>query len=238
MFKKIFILLFIAAFITCIAQAQTVDDIVNNMNKNKGSAEAFAKVQNWKITGTTSMMGQNIAFVQYLKKPDMLRSEQEMMGKHIVQTYDGKEGWMVNPLAGSDEPQPIDSATIEQMKRMNDIFEGPVSNYKERGLKIELLGKEAVNGNDCFKLKIMKKDNESTLWVNTSTYMPAKMKSTVNQMGQNMDVETSFPEYKNFEGIQMPTKIIMSAMGMDITMVFEKIEFNIPMDDLLFKKPQ
>ena len=91
MFKKILFALLIATIITCLAQAQTVDDIVNNMNKNKGSAEAFAKVQNWKMTGSTSMMGQNIAFVQYFKKPNMLRLEQDMMGQHIIQTFDGKE---------------------------------------------------------------------------------------------------------------------------------------------------
>ncbi|OGU12036.1 MAG: hypothetical protein A2X61_04185 [Ignavibacteria bacterium GWB2_35_12] len=237
MFKKILFALLIATIITCLAQAQTVDDIVNNMNKNKGSAEAFAKVQNWKMTGSTSMMGQNIAFVQYFKKPNMLRLEQDMMGQHIIQTFDGKEGWMVNPMTGSNEPQPMDSTTIEQMKRMNDVFEGPVSNYKEKGLKIELLGNEDVNGTNCFKLKIIKQDNESTLWVNSSTYFPVKMKSTVNQMGQSMEVETSFLDYKNFEGINMPTKIVMLAMGMEIAMVFEKIEFNTAMSDSLFKKP-
>ena len=237
MFKKIFISLFIAAFITCLVQAQTVDEIVNNMNKNKGSAEAFAKVQNWKITGTTSMMGQNITFVQYLKKPNMLRSEQEVMGQKVIQTYDGKEGWMINPMSGSSEAQPMDSASIEQMRKMNEFFEGPVSNYREKGMKIELLGKEDVQGTNCFKMKINNKTNESTLWVSTKTYFPVKMKSTVNQMGQSMEVETGFLEYKTFEGINMPTKIIMLAMGMEIAMLFEKIEFNLPMDDSLFKKP-
>lgn len=229
--------LFIASFITCLAQAQTVEDIVNNMNKNKGSAEAFAKVQNWKISGTTSMMGQNIAFVQYMKKPNMMRAEHEVMGQKMIQTYDGKEGLMINPMTGSSEPQPLDSASIEQMRRMNDIFEGPTNNYKQRGLKIELLGKEDVKGTNCFKLKLTNNQSESTMWVNTTTYLPVKIKSTVNQMGQNMEVETGFYDYKNFDGITIPTKIIMLAMGMEITMLFEKIEFNLSMDDSLFKKP-
>ncbi|MBI5325974.1 MAG: outer membrane lipoprotein-sorting protein, partial [Ignavibacteriae bacterium] len=227
----------IMTLISCFAYSQTVDEIVNKMDKSRGGSEAYSKIQNWKMTGTTSMMGQSIAFIQYFKKPNLFRSEQDMMGQHIVQTFDGKQGWMINPMTGSSEPQPMDSMTIEQMKKMNDIFEGPVTNYKEKGLKIDLLGKEDIKGTSCFKMKIVNKQSESTLWVNSETYLPVQMKSTVNQMGHNMEVETGFLDYKDFQNVKMPTKVIMMAMGMEIAMLFEKIEINIVLDDAIFKKP-
>ncbi|TAL70865.1 MAG: outer membrane lipoprotein-sorting protein [Bacteroidetes bacterium] len=237
MLRKIFFTLLMVTFISCFAYSQTVDDIVNNMNKSRGGSEAYTKILNWKMTGTTSMMGQSIAFIQFFKKPNMFRSEQDMMGQKIIQTFDGQKGWMINPMTGSNDAQPMDSATIEQMKRMNDIFEGPVNNYKEKGIKIDLLGKDDVNGVSCYKMKIVNNTNESTLWVNNETYLPVKMKSTVNQMGNNMEVETNFLDYKDFQNIKMPTKVVMNAMGMEISMLFEKIELNTAIDDAIFKKP-
>ena len=237
MLKRIFLTSLMFVIISSFAFSQSVDDIVNSMNKSRGGAEAYAKIQNWKMSGTTSMMGQSIAFTQYFKKPNMFRSEQEIMGSKIIQTFDGNQGWMINPMTGSNDVQQMDSASVEQLKRTNDIFEGPVNNYKEKGIKIDLLGKEDAAGVNCYKMKIINKKSESTLWVNTETYLPVKMKSTVNQMGNNMEVETNFLDYKDFQAIKMPTRVVMNAMGMEISMLFEKIELNTAIDDTIFKKP-
>jgi hypothetical protein len=237
MSKKLFISLFISLLIATIAYAQTVDEIIDKMNSSKGSSEAYAKISSWKVTGSVSVMGQSVPFLLFLKKPDMFRMEQDMMGQKVIQTYDGKEGWMINPMTGSDEPQQMDQTTIDQMKDMKDVFEEPYKDYKTKGIKIEYLGKEKIEANDYYKLKITDKTSESTVWVDVNTYYPYKQLATISQMGQSFDAETIFLDYKEYSGIIIPTTMNVSVMNMNIVNKFEKIEFNLAMDDSLFKKP-
>ena len=52
------------------------------------------------------------------------------------------------------------------------------------------------------------------------------------------DIEMSFKDYKSFDGITMATAIEMKTEGQVITIKFEKVEANIPVDDALFEMPK
>jgi hypothetical protein len=45
----------------------------------------------------------------------------------------------------------------------------------------------------------------------------------------------SFPtDYKDFNGVILPTKTTTSASGMEFVLEFTNVEINIPMDDSIF----
>ncbi len=49
-----------------------------------------------------------------------------------------------------------------------------------------------------------------------------------------MTVESYPSDYKEISGLLLPMKTTSSAQGMDIVMVFDKVEVNVPMEDSIF----
>ena len=51
--------------------------------------------------------GIEIPFIQMAKRPDKVRVEGTFQALTFIQTYNGKEGWSLNPFAGVTDPQPM-----------------------------------------------------------------------------------------------------------------------------------
>jgi hypothetical protein len=77
-------------------------------------------------------------------------------GKVIKQgVYDGSTLWSHNFTNMKAEKS--DAEATENYKQDIGEFPDPFLNYKERGLKAELIGKEKVDGTETFKIKLTKK---------------------------------------------------------------------------------
>jgi outer membrane lipoprotein-sorting protein len=235
MLHKLFSLTFTIFILITSAYSQTVDEIIAQMQKANGY-DNLKNVQSWKIIGDQTAMGMSMPFTQYIKNPNLFRYEQEIMGSKIIMAYDGNEGWMLNPMSGT-ETQPISPEQLDKLKNQKYMLQGPLSDYKARGIKIELVGKDNVDGKDTYKFNLNDKDAMSQLWVDASTYLPLKFHTSTAQMGKSIETDIFFKEYKNFSGVMMPAVVDMNAGGFNATTVFSSIDFNTPMDDSLFKKP-
>ena len=167
-----------------------------------------------------------------VKRPHKFRVETEMMGQKTIAAYDGVSGWMVNPALGSGVKE-LKGKELEQTLNQTN-FEGELYNYKEKGIAVELLGKE---GNE-FKLKVVGKDEiEKTYFIDASTYMISKVKAKTEVMGQKVDVETKFVDFHDIDGMKI-VKTIEATMPMGtMKTVMEEVKLNEKMDDSIFARP-
>ncbi|MDX9811866.1 MAG: hypothetical protein RBU28_05735, partial [Bacteroidales bacterium] len=97
-------------------------------------------------------------------------------------------------------------------------------------------GEENVAGKPAFRLKA---ETESAgpviLYLDKTTYLPVKSKTTSEQMGTSIEVESVMSDYREVDGVVMPGKTTAMANGMEAGVVtFEKIEVNIPIEDAVF----
>ena len=115
-----------------------------------------------------------------------------------------------------------------------DPFGGLV-NYKDKGNKVDLVGKEKVDGKDAYHLKVTTKDGQIVdEFLDASTYLVSKVKMMMN--GQ--EGEIAFSDYKDVEGIQFPnTMELANEQAGNLTFTTEKIKINGPVDDSIFRKP-
>ncbi len=223
---------------TAISYSQTVDDIIGKSMQAAGGEAKFSTVKTMKMTGSMDMMGMNMPFTIYNKKP-AFRMEQEVMGQKMISAYNGKTGWMISPMSGSTEPQEIPEEMLNSVKQQANFGQNPITSMKENGITATLIGKEKADGVDAYKIKMVGKDNsESFLFIDASKYLPIKMTNQAEVMGQKKDIEMFFKDYKSFDGITMATAIEMKTEGQVITIKFEKVEANIPVDDALFEMPK
>jgi outer membrane lipoprotein-sorting protein len=226
----------------CAALAQdlpSVDDLVAKHLKAVGGADKLKAIKSAKITASTEMNGMEFTTTVYLKRPGLMRSDTSVQGQTIVQAFDGQKSWSVNPLMGSADPA---FGSEEESKQARDRaisqLDGHLVDYKEKGSKIEVQGKEDVEGSPAYKLKVTTKDGDVIYeYIDAATYLDTKMIATVKQMGQQMEVTSLPTNYKPEGGVMMPHQVEQRVGPMSMKMVVQKIEVNVPVEDAMFQMP-
>jgi outer membrane lipoprotein-sorting protein len=119
--------------------------------------------------------------------------------------------------------------------------DGPLVDYKGKGNKVELVGKEKVGGADAYNLKITLKNGDiRNLYISAASFLPIKESGKTMQRGKEIMSESTIGDYKEVNGLQVPFSIQIHAAGSEIEdakVTFEKIEFNVPVEDSVFKMP-
>ncbi len=236
--KKAFYLLFILMFVFVVGSAfsQTVDEIIAKNLQSKGGVEKLKALKSLKMIGKVSAQGMEFPMVMYFKRPNLMRQEMEFQGQKIITFFDGEKAWMINPFMGSGEPVEVTGAQAESAKEQAD-FDGPFIDYKEKGIKIELLEKEDVEGTPAYKLKVIKKDGKEIIYyLETNSCLEIKMESTVDMQGTPLTLNLVFSDYKEVDGLKFAFSMQSSggpSGGAQI--IFEAIELNPELDDSLFK---
>lgn len=90
--------------------APTVDEIVTKHLATKGGAEKWKTIMNQKLTGVATMQGFELKTTVYARRPNLSRREMtvEIPGQPtttVVNIFDGKKAWLINPMSGSSAPQ-------------------------------------------------------------------------------------------------------------------------------------
>ncbi len=217
--------------------AQSLDDVLKEHFKAIGQ-EKLVKVNTLKATGKLIQGGMEIPFIQMAKRPDCMRIEGTFQGLSFIQTYNGKDGWNLNPFAGVTEPQPMGEDELKTMKYSSDL-DGMMWNFKDKNYTVTLDGKEDMEGTSCYKIKLVTKDGDVfTNYIDSDSYMMIRTNTKVKMQGNEVESDTYYSNYTQFEGLAMPGKIDTKMNGQVVmTIVTDKVEINLDLDQALFEKP-
>jgi hypothetical protein len=156
-----------------------------------------------------------------------------------VTAYDGKTGWKIEPWQGKKDVEPLGEEEMKQILEDAD-FDGPLVHYKEKGNKVELVGKEPVEGTDAWKLKVTLKGGDvQYFFMDTDYFVPIKIDRTRIVRGAPRESETAIGDYKEVAGVYFPHSFEFGPKGSAnrAKVVYDKYEANVPMDDSLFRPP-
>lgn len=240
MLRKSIAALALAALAVTPAMAQTVDEVLAQYVKAKGGMEKLKSVKTMRATGKM-MMGQGMEapFVMMGRRPNATRIEFVFQGMTGVQAFDGKNAWMVMPFMGKKDPEAMPEEETKMMAEQADL-DGPLVDWKEKGHKVELVGKEQVEGADAYKLKLtMKNGTVRTYYLDAESYLEIKAEGKRKMRGTEVEGETIFGDYKDVGGLMLAHTLENGAKGSPQRqkMVFEKIEINPDLPDSLFAMP-
>jgi len=240
MLRKALAGLALAALLAAPAAAQTADDIVAKYIKAQGGMEKIKSLNSTRMTGKMVMgQGMEAPFVMMQKRPKQSRIEFTFQGMTGVQAYDGKNGWQMMPFMGKKEPEALPAEQVKLMDEQSDI-DGQLVDYKAKGNKVELLGKEQVEGADAYKLKITLKDGqERIVYLDADSYLEVKTEAKRTVRGSEVETESYLSDYKDESGHMMPHTIESGVKGSPQRqkLVIEKIECNPTLPDSLFAMP-
>jgi outer membrane lipoprotein-sorting protein len=238
--KKFFIIMIAVVLLGMWTQAQTVDEIVQKYIKAMGGADKINAIKTLKLEGKFMRQGMEATLTIWSKHPDMIKMDLDISGQKMITAYDGKIGWMINPFSGSTEPEEMSKEDIENMNGNADMVNNPLVDYKKKGHKIELIGKEDMEGTEVFKLKLTRKNNRVTfLYLDTENCIILKTSETRKISGQEFKNDMLYGDYKPVAGILMPHSL--EPYGNDQSLGALKIdsfEPNIKLEDDFFKMPK
>jgi outer membrane lipoprotein-sorting protein len=235
------ILLAFLAFYEAEAAAQTADEVVAKALAARGGVKKLKAIQSQRITGvlyfTPDLYG---PFMAEFKRPGKMHNEVTIQNKTVVRIINGKGGgWFVNPLMGKDAAQEMSADEIKDAKNESD-FDGPLVDSKEKGVSIEFVGTEKVEGHDAYVLKITHKDGTvSNYTFDGQTYLLTRWSGEDLVNGEKVTRETLYHDYRDVSGVKFPFELVSNTPGSDVKqrIVVEKVEIDPQIDDSHFDKP-
>lgn len=202
--------------------------------------DKIKSVQSIRSSGTMTMgPGMEAPGSLVQKRPDKARIEFTLQGMTAIQAYDGKDAWQIMPFMGKKDPEAMSADDKKDLEENADI-DGPLVDYKSKGNKVELLGKDKLEGTDAYKLKVTVKNGDViTMYLDADSFLEIKegVKRTVR--GTEQEMETSLGDYKEVNGLMFPFAMETSVKGSSQSqkLTLSKIELNVPVDDVIFKMP-
>jgi len=218
------------------SQQQAIDDLVLKNLDAKGGLEKLKAVTTIKQTGSLSMQGQKASLVIFSKRPNLQRQEISVEGKTIVNGFDGVTAWIINPFVGAIRPIQVTGPQADMIRDQSN-FDGPLVDYKNQGITIELvLGTDMMGDQKLIHLRLTSRTQQVThLYLDAVTFLDAKLSIDTAQM----KLDQQFFDYREQDGIKVPFLVRTIANGVQQSeMKLETVEFNANIDEAVFRMPK
>lgn len=217
---------------------QTVDDVVAKHLAAKGGVEKLRAVQSVKSSGRIKTPRGVLAVTNWAKRPNMTRRETTAEGQVMVVAFDGNVLWGINPLL-SNRPQQITGPQASQTTRDAEDFDSVLLDYKDKGHTVELVPQEGAGAKDI-RLRVTKKNGSiQQIYLNPETMLEDRITMEVNQQGKTAIISTEFSNYRQVDGLMVPFTIRQTFNGQPQgEVVYDQIQFNVPIGDDLFRMPK
>jgi hypothetical protein len=147
------------------AKSQTLDEIIDKNIAAMGGKDKLLALNSLVMEGTMNFNGQSlpVKITQINNKANRVEITINGMMNFIIQTKDS--GWNYFPIQGQTKPEAMPAAVVKESADALDI-QSEFLNYKEKGHTVELVGKDDVDGTECFKIKVITKSGmEQTLFI-------------------------------------------------------------------------
>lgn len=158
-----------------------------------------------------------------------------------IQAYDGEVGWQVMPFMGKSDAVELSEDELKMVKDQSEV-EGPLVNHKEKGIELELVGNTEIEGTPVIEVKATKPNGDVVHVFLDEEYMIEVMtRSKMKMMGQEVEAETYFSDYKEVGEHNVPMAHSMSVKmngAVVQNMTFELVETNIDVADSMFTMPE
>lgn len=222
-------LLVATAFVT---KAQTADEIISKHIDAIGGADAWRKVTSIRQEGTMQVQGADVTVARTVLHGKGTRQDISLGGMNGYSIMTPTAGWNFMPFQGQTQPEPMTAEDIKEGQQDMDA-QDELIDYKGKGTTVELLGKDDVDGTECYKLLVTFKSGKSeSLFIDPASYHIIRQVAKQKANGQEMDITTNFSNYQKLpEGIVVAMSMTLPFGELNI----KKVEVNKPVDEMIFK---
>jgi hypothetical protein len=191
--------------------------ILDKAIKALGGAEKLRKAEamTWKGKATVTFNDneRNLNIQGTVQGLDHYRGEIESDEFHGVTVLNGNKGWR----KFGDNANELDEDAVANTKRTVylQVIPATLVALQGKGFKLEAAGEEKVGDKPAVAIKVTPPDGkEFTLSFDKESGLPVKLVArVVGFRGDEYTQETTFADYKDFDGIKKATKIVSKRDG-------------------------
>lgn len=210
--------------------------IVDRFVEVTGAAELVEKHDSMQTTGTFAIPSQGMSGKLQIqaKAPNLMLVRIEIVGfGEVLQGYDGKVGWTMDPASG---PSLSEDMALAQLEDQANYYS---SLYRAEDLEsLELIGKEDFGGTEAYRIQsVSKRGVASTLFFSVESGLLIGNESVQYSPMGEIPTRSTISEYKDFGGVLVPTRTEQSMMGMQQVITIDSVSFE-PIDDAAFALPE
>lgn len=221
--------------------AQTADELVSKNIQARGGLDKINAIKTVRMSGVSlGQDGTPANFVIENMRPDLYRLSFTIAGMTAVLAYDGTAGWQIMPFGGRKDPQLMGEDDLRDLLSEPD-FEGPLVNYKAKGSTVEYMGKDLVDGDDTYRLKVTQKNGDIIyVYLDPDSYLEIRRDVHMFIRGSEKEKNIDFGSYKPVAGVMFPFSLTESHKDNPndgTTASIDKIEVNIPLEMSDFAVP-
>lgn len=183
-----------------------------------GGEAALQKVKNITTESSLTMQGMPLNQKSIITSDNQMYIVMSMSGMEIQkQVFDGAKGY----ISGQGQRIDYDESQVALLKASAYPF--PELYAKEA----KLVGAEMLDGNAVY---VVQNGPSKKMYFDQKTGLKVQEQETQEVQGQEMITTVKYLDYKEFEGILLPTRSAMEAMGQEMELNIDKYTINATLD--------
>lgn len=202
-----------------------------------GGEEMIKSIESTKIVGTMEipMAGMTGQMTMMSKVPGMVSMTMNLPGFGMTRSgFDGTVGWSSDPMSG---PRLMTDEEVETLRSQADP--SVAMKYRDLYETIEYSGEVNFEGRKAHKITLIDEDGDKQIeFFDVTTGLMAGQVSTQETPMGAIEVTTVMTEYKDFGGMQMPTKMVTTLGPQKMIMTITSAEMNTVEDDAFELPPE
>jgi len=226
------------------SRALTVDDVIERNTSAMGGRAAIEAIHSIEINLHITDPGFEVDGIYHAARPGRMRIEVQAGGKQVfTEAFDGQQGWQSHDQSEPEPASPKAAAALRHGVELPGKLFG-LHEMKQRGHKIDLVGRETVDGIDYYVLRLTFGDGYTTsLYVDPQSWLITRRRD-VRPLHVDVDptpttIEQRISDFREIAGVRFAfasTEIdLKTGKQLESTKV-GRIKVNPPIDESIFKK--
>lgn len=221
--------------------AQTAADLVAKNLAARGGAAAFDAIETVKFDGMLIFPGDfQLTYGEVRTAGGDVRVDAAVQGLTLVQAWDGKSGWRVNPFEGRKDAETMSDDEARSLADTGSL-RGPLQSAGKQGATVTYLGREDFDGTNAYKLKVAEKDGDEFVYLlDPDSMLEIKMTETRKVRGSPQVFEYEYGDYEKVAGVYFPMSVESWSPGQGNNRqrtVITTAAANVPAPASLFAQP-
>ncbi len=225
------------------ARAESANELVAKNLAARGGAEKLAAISSIKFIGKMVFPGDfELTYLETrVRKNSAALYESSVQGLTLVQGYNGKIGWRINPFEGRRDPERMSQDDTRALAD-DATIDGPLLSAKARGSTVSYLGREDFEGTNAYKLRVSDRSGaEYVYYLDPDTYLEIRVVETRKLRGARQVMAAELGDYERVNGVYFPFAIQSGPIDAGPSgrqrITIDSAQANIPVNDAMFAMP-
>lgn len=226
---------FAASAATAQQPGNAADSVIAANIASRGGRARLESVRTEQLRGHISFSGGPAhPMAVDMARPDRIRTEITLDGGRIIQAYDGKVAWMINPAGspGATAPHVLPAGEAANVAAGGEM-DGPLVDYAAKGNRVTFAGIDTADGRPAYRLDVVTAGGlDDSYYIDTVSHLQAKWRGHRVMNGKPVVFVSFFRDYRSIDGVMIAFRIDSStegqAGGQSITLDTVRMNAQIP----------